>query len=144
MTFLEALEEAKKGKKVRHNLWCSEIYLAIENGNIKICNTPATCLIKDNYTSNSWEIYKEKILTDEEKEYLNNVIKPFKNKVISIVKKKSRLLSNKSLSFIQINIKCFNDVSIWYETISLPTFVKGSMYKNMKADYEYTVEDLDL
>lgn len=61
MTFLEALEEAKKGKKVRHHLWCSEIYLAIENGNIKICNTPATYLIKGDYTSNSWEIYKEKI-----------------------------------------------------------------------------------
>lgn len=144
MTFLEALEEAKKGKKVRLNLWSSEIYLAIENGNIKMCNTQYNCLTKDDYTSNSWEIYKEKILTDEEKEYLNNVIKPFKNKVISIVKKKSRLLSNKSLSFIQINVKCFNDISIWYETINLPTFVSDSIYKNMKADYEYTVEELDL
>lgn len=88
MTFLEALEEAKKGKKVRHDLWCSEIYLVIKNGNIKMCNTQYNSLTKDDYTSNSWEIYKEKILTDEEKEYLNNVIKPFKNKVISIVKKK--------------------------------------------------------
>lgn len=144
MTFLEALEEAKKGKKVRHDLWSPGIYLAIENGNIKICNTQYNCLTKGYYTSNSWEIYKEKILTDEEKEYLNNVIKPFKNKVISIVKKKSRLLPNKSLSFIQINIKCSNDISIWYEDISLPTFTRDSMYKNIKADYEYTVEDLDL
>lgn len=31
MTFLEALEEAKKGKKVRHNLWSSEMYLEIKN-----------------------------------------------------------------------------------------------------------------
>lgn len=30
MTFLEALEEAKKGKKVRHDLWASEVYLVIK------------------------------------------------------------------------------------------------------------------
>ena len=30
MTFLEALEEAKKGKKVRHDLWAPEVYLVIE------------------------------------------------------------------------------------------------------------------
>lgn len=144
MTFLEALEEAKKGKKVRHDLWCSEIYLTIENGNIKMCNTQYNCLTKGDYTSNSWEIYKEKILTDEEKEYLSNVTKPFKNRVIWIAKKKSRLLSNESLSFIQINIKCFNNISIWYETINFPTFATADMFQNMKANYEYTVEDLDL
>lgn len=30
MTFLEALEEAKKGKKVRRDLWSSEVYLVIK------------------------------------------------------------------------------------------------------------------
>lgn len=142
MTFLEALEKAKKGKKVRHDLWSSEIYLVIENGNIKMCNTQYNCLTKGDYTSNSWEIYKGKILTDEEKAYLNNVIKPFKNRIISIAKKNSSLLFNQS--FIKINIKYFNDTDIWYGTINSPTFATVDMFQNMKADYEYTVEELDL
>lgn len=142
MTFLEALEEAKKGKKVRHDLWSPEIYLAIENGNIKICNTQYNCLTKDYYTSNYWELYKESILDKTEKEYLLNIIKPFKNKITSIAKKKCSLLFNQS--FIKINIKYFNDTDIWYGTINSPTFATVDMFQNMKADYEYTVEELDL
>lgn len=140
MTFLEALEEAKKGKKVRHDLWSSEIYLVIKNGNIKMCNTQYNCLTKDDYTSNSWEIYKEKILTDEEKEFLSNIIKPFKNRVCYIIKYKTLFSDNDE--YIQIRVKSYN--AKLYEHISLPIFVKGSMYKNMKVDYKYIVEDLDL
>lgn len=142
MTFLEALEEAKKGKKVRHNLWSPGIYLAIENGNIKICNTQITYLTKGDYTSNSWELYKESILDKTEKKYLLNIIKPFKNRIISIAKKKCPLLFNQS--FIKINIKYFNDTDIWYGTINSPTFATVDMFQNMKVDYEYTVEELDL
>lgn len=139
MTFLQALEEAKKGKKVRHDLWSSEIYLTIENGNIKMCNTQYNSLTKGDYTSNYWEIYKEKILTDEEKEYLSNVIKPFKNKVCYIVK---YTVSFYDGDFIQICVKSNrNNV---YQYINLPAFTRDSIYKNMKADYTYTVEDLDL
>lgn len=68
MTFLEALEEAKKGKKVRNDLWGPKTYLVIENGNIKMCNTIDDYLTEYDYTSNFWEIYKEEILTDEERE----------------------------------------------------------------------------
>lgn len=142
MTFLEALEEAKKGKKVRHNLWSPEMYLAIENGNIKMCNTQITYLTKGYYTSNYWELYKESILDKTEKKYILNIIKPFKNRVISIAKKKCPLLFNQS--FIKINIKYFNDTDIWYGTINSPTFATVDMFQNMKADYEYTVEELDL
>lgn len=137
MTFLEALGEAKKGKKIRHNLWSPEMYLVIENGNIKMCNTQITYLTKGYYTSNYWEIYKEKILTDEEKEFLSNVIKPFKNRVCYIIKHKAY-----NEEYIQIRVKSYN--AKLYEHISLPIFVKGSMYKNMKEHYKYTVEELDL
>nr|DAO33230.1 MAG TPA: Protein of unknown function (DUF2829) [Caudoviricetes sp.] len=116
MTFLEALEEAKKGKKVRHNLWAPEVYLVIEKGNIKMCNTQITYLTKGYYTSNCWELYKESILDKTEKEYILNIIKPFKNRIISIAKKNFPLLFNQS--FIKINIKYFNDTDIWHGTIN--------------------------
>ena len=115
------------------------MYLVIENGNIKICNTPATCLIKGDYTSNSWEIYKEKILTDEEKEYISNIIKPFKNRVCYIIKYKNLCYNEE---YIQIRVKSYDNKL--YEITSLPIFVEGSMYKNMKAWYKYSLKELDL
>lgn len=48
------------------------------------------------------------------------------------------------MSFIKINIKYFNDTDIWYGTINSPTFATVDMFQNMKVDYEYTVEELDL
>lgn len=140
MTFLEALEEAKKGKKVRHDLWSSEIYLVIENGNIKMCNTQYNCLTKGDYTSNYWEIYKEKILTDEEKEYISNVIKPFKNRVCYIIKYTNLCALNEE--YIQICVKSYNNELD--EDINLPIFVEGSMYKNMKKVHRYSLKELDL
>ena len=78
------------------------------------------------------------ILDKTEKEYILNIIKPFKNRIISITKKKCPLLFNQSF------IKYFNDTDIWYGTINSPIFATADMFQNMKADYEYTVEELDL
>lgn len=80
-------------------------------------------------------IYKreEPILDDKEKEYLGNVIRPFRNEVIYIVKK---IYNHREKEYIAINLK--ND------TIFLPNFKENTMYKNMKINKEYTLEELGL
>ena len=75
--------------------------------------------------------YKEPILTEEEKAYLSAVIKPFRDKVKCILK-----CSN---SGEWIAIKIIDDA-----TINFPYFEKGSMYKGMKLDRKYTLEELGL
>lgn len=105
-----------------------------------MCNTQITYLTKGYYTSNSWEIYKEKILTDEEKEYLSNVIKPFKNRVGYIMKYTNLWALRKE--YIQICVKSYDNKLD--ENINLPVFVEGSMYKNMKKGHRYSLEELDL
>ena len=81
------------------------------------------------FTVHDLELIKE-ILDEKEKEYLNNVIKPFKNKVIFIQKDSSRFGD-----FIKIGIK--NDIDI-----NLPFFEKGKMYKGMELDKKYTLTEL--
>ena len=76
---------------------------------------------------------KEPILDDKEKEYLGNVIRPFRNEVIYIVKK---IYNHREKEYIAINLK--ND------TIFLPNFKENTMYKNMKINKEYTLEELGL
>ena len=78
------------------------------------------------------EIIKKSILTKQEKEYLSYVIKPFRKEVRSIMKVKYC-----KEAYIQIT---FHD----YCDMSFPYFEDGTMYKGMKADKEYTLEDLGL
>lgn len=131
MTFLEALEEAKKGKKVRRHAWLPEIYLVIENGKIKMCNAQFNNLYKDDYTSISWEIYEEKILTNEEKEYIRNTIKFCWCPVEEIT-----LLDKKRSVVLRFSSSCGD--------VDLSFYFKKDYFKNMEPNRPYTLKELGL
>lgn len=78
-------------------------------------------------------IYKreEPILDEVEKRYLSAVIKPYK--VIGI--KKRQAADDEQI--------CIDTIKHGYE-IMLPYFKKGTMYKGMKLNKEYTLEELGL
>lgn len=83
------------------------------------------------------------ILDDVEKEYLSNIIKPFRNKVIGITK------YDYSTNGEYIHIKLKRTISpvdyfIPLESIDLPIFKRGIMYKGMEINKEYTLEELGL
>lgn len=79
--------------------------------------------------------YKEPILTDEEKEYLSAVIKPFKNSIQYIDKFK---LDD---GFQQIRITYEGEH--YASVIELPPF-DNDMYKGMGIDKFYSLEELGL
>ena len=72
------------------------------------------------------------ILDDAGKEYLSAVIRPFKDKVKCIRKR-----GTSRGEYIEIGI--LND-----SAIILPYFEKGTMYKGMEANKEYTLKELSL
>ena len=71
------------------------------------------------------------MLTEEEKAYLAEVIKPFRDEVTGILK------GDNGNEFIRISVE--NDGAF-----RLPYFKKGSMYKNMKTNKKYKLEELGL
>ena len=77
----------------------------------------------------------KEILSEKEKKYLSNVIRPYenKNKVESICK--YRVSDSKE----RLSIYIKNDVGI-----DLPKFEKGTMFKGMELNKEYTLEDLGI
>lgn len=75
---------------------------------------------------------KEPIITDSEREYLSSVIKPFRENVNFICKN-----SNILREYISIGVN-IND------SISLPAFKPGKMYKCMEENKLYTLEELGL
>lgn len=76
---------------------------------------------------------KEEILDKTEKRYLSGVIRPFKNKVISILKGR---VSTYDKEFILIELE--------KEIINLPFFKSKTMYKGMKENKKYTLKELGL
>ena len=75
------------------------------------------------------------LLTEQERDYLYSVIKPFRGKVQHISK-----LTGKNGEYICIDIR-FD----WEEdSILLPRFATGTLYKGMEIGKEYSVKDLGL
>lgn len=78
---------------------------------------------------------KKEILDKAEKNYLINVIKPFRKRVKFIRKIESLTFSaEKELLQIQLND----------DDIALPYFKKNTMYKGMKLDKDYSLEELGI
>lgn len=75
----------------------------------------------------------KEILTNEEKEYLSNFIKPFRSKIRYIIK-----VDDKRGEFLRF--ECTTSI----EDFDLPFFEKNSMYKNMKLYEDYELEELGL
>lgn len=78
--------------------------------------------------------YKPKILDNTEKRYLSNVIRPFRDKIKYISKYHSSAVNKE---YIYIRIPNNTD-------IMLPYFEENTMYKDMRLDKEYTLEELGI
>ena len=76
---------------------------------------------------------EEPILDEAERKYLGGVIAPFRNKIKYIEKHSSPYKDE----YLWFNMK---DEPSW----SLPLFKKGTMYKGMELNKEYTLEELGL
>ena len=80
-----------------------------------------------------WLCEEHQILDKKEKEYLSAVIRPFKDRINYIYKDEW----DYEKEVICINYDRDDEVA-------LPDFKKGAMYKGMKLDKQYTLEDLGL
>lgn len=92
-----------------------------------------------NFTPNLQELYYyyDTILDDTEKRYLSKIIKPFKDRVRYIRKTQCGGVGY----YIQI---MFIEIDATPNFIDLPTFKGNTMYKNMKLDIQYTLDELDI
>ena len=86
-------------------------------------------------------VYEEKkeILDKAEKRYLKFVIKPFRDNIKCVVKHNYIILPSLNKYYEGINI-VMKDTQI----IEFPFFKVDTMYKNMKIDKEYSLEELGL
>ena len=138
--------------------WCHDNCPNDKNLNTRIDCNEAKCpfahvICNEKDTANCWLYNKEDfsdkfldqevevevpdILTEEEKEYLEAVINPFKERIVGIGK--ALLCGN--TEFIYFVTREIADEIICSE---LPPFDAGTAYKGMEAGKKYTLEELGL
>ena len=93
--------------------------------------------IKKYYESK--ELTQGLILADEEREYLKNFIRPFRNEVEFITKNKVVHADDDSETNFQ-----YLYIMLDHEYIQLPMFKKDTMYKGMALGYDYTLKELGI
>ena len=81
------------------------------------------------------EEYKEPILDETERKYLSAVVKPFRNRTEVIAK---LLDCGEKREYIAVGCNTIQD------SFSLPSFEKGTMYKCMELNKQYTLEELGI
>lgn len=97
-------------------------------------------LYSDKFLDQEIEIEIPDIITKEEKKYLENVIKPLKNKVRSITKRQSE---NSTIAYIHISIDN-SDIDCSFDNITLNYSKADTAYANMELNREYKLEELGL
>ena len=80
---------------------------------------------------------EEKILDEDEKRYIKNIVRPFRDKVISIRKSQDYDM----YEYITI---IYQEEDNHTNYIYLPNFKKNTMYKGMSLEKHYTLEDLGI
>lgn len=84
---------------------------------------------------------KEDILDKEERKYIKNIVRPFRNKVTSIYKSQDNDMSEYIVIIYQDTYYGENTTE---RRIYLPNFRANTMYKGMSLNKDYTLEDLGI
>ena len=98
-------------------------------------------MFSDKFLNQEIEIEEPDILDKEEKEYLSNVIKPFRNEIAFITKEEGLYYNTEYINII-INIIIENRETTQF--ITLPSFLKNSAYKKMEIHKLYSLDKLGL
>ena len=85
-----------------------------------------------------FEDSEKPVLDEKERNYLSEVIRPFRKSAIGVCK---HFFAEDNKQFISISVR--ND-SGFSEYINLPNFNSDTMYKGMKAEKWYTLQELGL
>lgn len=100
-------------------------------------------IYSDKFLNQEIEIEAIDVLDEIEKKYLKSIIRPFKDRVVSIEKRKN-VNSEGTFYYIGIIVKHIA-IDCFSEAIYLPYFKPESkMYEGMELNKEYTLKELGL
>ena len=141
MNLVKALNLLNEGKKIRRKDWELSKYIYLNKDKNIVNNLGQEVLFTidfDDIKNKHWEEYNEDILNEEEKPYLENILKPYKDRVDFVMKECIGDYYERIVICVSVKNKSFKNY------IAFPYFNKGTIYKGMEIDKKYTVNELGL
>ena len=145
MVLMEALKALSEGKKIRRNTWEEQEYIRLNKDGklIDELGDPVEIFFDSNeIKEDSWKLANKPILNYSEKEYLENLIRPFRKRFEHISVARETFNDNFVLT---IYLRHDDKENPEYSVITFPSFTKEDrLYTGMKEDKLYSREELRL
>lgn len=145
MVLMEALKALSEGKKIRRNTWDEQEYIRLNQDGQLIDELGGPVEIffdSDDMKADNWKLANKPILNYSEKDYLENLIRPFRKRFECISVAKETFNDNFVLT---IYLRHDDKESPEYSVINFPSFTKEDrLYVGMKEDKLYSMEELRL
>lgn len=143
MVLMEAMKALSEGKKIRRNTWDEQEYIRLnDDGQLidELSNPVEIFFDSDDMKADNWKLANKPILNYNEKDYLENVIRPFRKRFERILIAKETFNNN----FV-LTIYFYHDDKNNPTVIIFPAFTKEDrLYKGMKENKVYSREELRL
>ena len=145
MVLMEALKALSEGKKIRRNSWDEQEYIRLNKDGQLIDELGGPVEIffdSDDMKADNWKLANKPILNYSEKDYLENLIQPFRKRFERILVAKETFNDNFVLTIYFYHDDKENPE---YSVITFPSFTKEDrLYTDMKEDKLYSREELRL
>ena len=143
MVLMEAMKALSEGKKIRRNTWDEQEYIRLNMDGqlIDELGDPVEIFFdSDDMKADNWKLANKPILNYSEKDYLENLIRPFRKRFERILVAKETFNNN----FV-LTIYFYRDDKNNPTVILLPSFTKEDrLYTGMKENKLYSREELRL
>ena len=145
MVLMEAMKALNEGKKIRRNTWDEQEYIRLNQDRQPIdeLGDPVEIFFdSDDMKKDNWKLANKPILNYSEKDYLENLIRPFRKRFERILVAKETFNDNFVLT---IYLRHDDKENPEYSVINFPSFTKEDrLYTGMKEDKLYSREELRL
>jgi len=142
MNITEALKELNDGKKIRRKGWFEKAPYQLRDGALNLGNKRCMfmCLSAIDIHADDWEVVEEAYITKDEKEYLENLIRLYRDDYNFTFEK---AMHNGRL-YLRITLIPYNEDEV-REIMILPLFgINKPMFEGLEISYLYNVDDLKL
>ena len=145
MVLMEALKALSEGKKIRRNTWDEQEYIRLNKDRQLIDESGSPVEIffdSDDIKEDNWKLANKPILNYSEKDYLENLIRPFRKRFERILVAKEAFNDNFVLT---IYFRHDDKDNPEYFVITFPSFTKEDrLYTGMEEEKLYSREELGL
>lgn len=145
MNLIEAFKALDEGKRIRRNTWSEVQYIQFDKDGKLVDELGLETSLQfdsNDIKDNNWSVVDDSILSEYEKEFLENIIRPFTKKYSKILVAKNQAENS---YYLVIEFYTSKNDEHYIQSINFQIFNKDEhLYEGMESFKFYTLDELGL